>query len=84
MTNDECTAVGGQLWSAKFHMLHVWMFEHNECGPFGGIDEDISVGAPPEPNHMACDVEDVVHCVVEGFHPDGTPMCKVSDGGGGH
>lgn len=82
-TEAYCTSVGGQLWSPKFHMLHVWMFEYNECGPFGGIDADISVDAPMEPNHGACDIEDIVHCVVTGWHPDGTPMCKES-GGGGH
>ena len=60
-------------------------YELNECGPFGGIDHDVSEDAPPEPNHGACDVADVVHCVVIGYHADGTPMCKESGGGhGGH
>lgn len=54
----------GSLWSPKFHMLHVWLIEFNECGPFAGIDVDVSPHAPEEPNHMACTLDDVVPVVV--------------------
>lgn len=64
MTEAACAAIGGQLWSAKFHMLHVWLYEFNECGPFAGIDEDVSVSAPHEPNHGDCNIQDVVPVVV--------------------
>jgi hypothetical protein len=84
MAEQACYDVGGQLWSPQFHMLHVWMYEFNECGPFGGIDEDVSPTAPPEPNHGTCTFPDVVHCVVTGYHEDGTPMCADGSEGGGH
>lgn len=64
MTEAECAAVGGTLWSDVFHMLHVWMFEYNECGPFAGVDPDVSPHAPEEPSHMACTLEDIVPNVV--------------------
>jgi hypothetical protein len=64
MTEQACYDVGGQLWSPQFHMLHVWLIELNECGPFGGIDEDISVNAPEEPHHGDCTLADVVPVVV--------------------
>lgn len=56
--------VYGQLWSPGFHMLHVWMFEYNACGPFSGLDEEVSPMAPMEPNHEACTIADVVPVLV--------------------
>jgi len=56
--------VYGQLWSAGFHMLHVWLFEYNACGPFAGLDEEVSPMAPMEPNHEACMIQDVVPVLV--------------------
>jgi hypothetical protein len=85
VTKSDCYDVyGGQLWSDKFHMLHVWMYEYNQCGPFAGIDPDVSQDAPEEPNHMACELADIVPCVIVGYHPDGTPMCADPSGDGGH
>lgn len=63
---------GGTLWSPKFHMLHVWMFELNHCGPFAGIDMDVSMMAPPEPNHGDCNLQDIVPVVVN--EPDVAPL----------
>lgn len=54
----------GQMWSAGFHMLHVWMYEYNACGPFAGIDEDVSMMAPMEPHHGECTIGDVVPVLV--------------------
>jgi hypothetical protein len=77
MTQDACDAIGGTLWSAKFHMIHVWLFELNECGPFAGIDHDVSMDAPHEPNHHSCNLQDVVPVVINepgvdpmGFEPN--------------
>lgn len=56
--------VYGQLWSPGFHMLHVWLFEYNACGPFAGIDEDVSPMAPMEPHHGECTISDVVPVLI--------------------
>lgn len=55
---------GANLWADKFHMLHVWLFEYNECGAFAGIDTDVSPSAPEEPGHMACTLDDIVPIVI--------------------
>lgn len=68
MAEDVCASIGGTLWSAKFHMLHVWMYEFNQCGAFAGIDPDVSHMAPEEPNHGDCNVGDVVPVA---YAPDG-------------
>lgn len=65
MTQSACLATPGPTptllsWSPGFHMLHVWLFEYNACGPFAGLDEDVSQMAPMEPNHGACTIADVV------------------------
>ena len=79
MDEATCYSLGGQLWSPMFHMIHVWLFEFNECGPFAGIDDDISHMAPDEPNHMMCNTADVVPVAYDytgnvmaplGFTPD--------------
>jgi len=64
MTKPACDAAGGTLWSPGFHMLHVWLFEYNACGPFAGIDEDISPMAPMEPHHGECTISDVVPVLI--------------------
>ncbi|MCO4774040.1 MAG: hypothetical protein KDA24_28665 [Deltaproteobacteria bacterium] len=69
MTQQACSDIGGTNWSPKFHMLHVWMYEFNQCGPFAGIDPDISIGAPHEPNHGDCNPEDIVPVVVNSTEP---------------
>lgn len=57
----ECEA---EIWSAKFHMLHLWMFDYNPCGAFAGTNPHLSPDADPEPHHMACMIQDVVDVVL--------------------
>jgi hypothetical protein len=60
---------GASLWSPRFHMIHVWLYEFNECGPFAGLDAQAGMGAPHEPNHGACQLADIVD-IVDGPHHD--------------
>lgn len=74
LTEAECAAVPPipgqlQIWSAQFHMLHVWAYQFNECGVHAGINDAASPGAPEEPHHGECTIEDVV--------PEGTVLVSV-------
>lgn len=47
----ECEAEG---WYEKFYMLHVWLYDLNRCGVFGGINPRITTGIDPDSVATRC------------------------------
>ncbi len=41
-------------WRRMFHMVHLWIFEHNPCGVFGGTNPRIREGVNPETTRLRC------------------------------
>lgn len=64
MSPQECYAYTGStetIWTPKFYMLHLWLYDLNPCGRFAGTHPDAAVGEPDVPNHDAqCPVEDLL------------------------
>ena len=54
----ECTA---EVWLEKFYMLHLWLFDLNRCGVFGGVNPGIETGVDPSTAATRCPGNDTPH-----------------------
>lgn len=42
------------IWLKSYHMLHVWLYELNACGVFGGVNPRITAGIDPQLTLTRC------------------------------